>query len=53
LEQTVDKLEKAMNADDYSTKVPVEIQNSNVEKLEESKSEILRITSAMETLKLM
>ncbi|XP_055372373.1 valine--tRNA ligase [Condylostylus longicornis] len=53
LEQTVEKLGKVMGAEDYLIKVPPEIQISNNEKLEQTASEILRITSAMDTLKLM
>lgn len=53
LDQTVQKLKQSMSADDYLIKVPVDVQNINLEKLEQSSSEIERISSAMETLKLM
>lgn len=53
LEQTVGKLNKAMAANDYELKVPVEVRETNAEKLAQNESEILRIATAMETLKLM
>lgn len=53
LEVTIVKLDQSMGAADYAVKVPVEIQESNTEKLSQAKSEIERINSAMETLKLM
>lgn len=53
LEQTVEKLKKATEASDYATKVPAEVRQANVEKLESSEAEITRIDNAMETLKLM
>ncbi|CAD7088868.1 unnamed protein product [Hermetia illucens] len=53
LKNTVSKLEQAMAVPDYETKVPAEVQESNKEKLEQSSNEILRITAAMDTLKLM
>ncbi len=53
LESTIVKLDQSMGAADYSIKVPVDIQESNMEKLSQAKSEIERINSAMETLKLM
>lgn len=53
LEQTVEKLKKAAEASDYDSKVPAEVRQANVEKLDSSEAEIVRITNAMETLKLM
>lgn len=53
LEQTVTKLQQAIAAVDYAVKVPQEVQTNNLEKLNQSNGEIVRITSAMETLKLM
>lgn len=53
LEQTVSKLNQAMSAADYTTKVPADVQTANNDKLSESSSEIQRITAAIETLKLM
>lgn len=53
LVQTVGKLNQAIAAGDYVTKVPAEIQTANTEKLQQSESEIERITAAIETLKLM
>lgn len=51
--QTIDKLNQAMNSNDYATKVPVDIQQSNKDKLSATEAEMTRITSAMESLKLM
>ncbi|KAH8384583.1 hypothetical protein KR093_001627 [Drosophila rubida] len=53
LEQTVGKLTQAMQASDYATKVPAEVQSANETKLTESRTEIERIAAAIETLKLM
>ncbi|KAH8372584.1 hypothetical protein KR009_000143 [Drosophila setifemur] len=53
LGQTVGKLIQASQAVDYLTKVPSEVQAANETKLYESRAEIDRITSAIETLKLM
>lgn len=53
LEVTIVKLDQSMEAVDYAVKVPIEIQESNTEKLSQAKSEIERIDSAMKTLKLM
>lgn len=51
--QAIDKVNQAMKASDYTTKVPAEIQQTNKEKLTESEAEIARITAAMDSLKLM
>ncbi|XP_068144799.1 valine--tRNA ligase [Drosophila tropicalis] len=51
--QTVAKLQQAMQAADYATKVPAEVQTANETKLSESQTEIERIASAIQTLKLM
>lgn len=53
LEVTIQKLDQSMGAADYAVKVPIDIQESNAEKLTQAKSEIERINSAMDTLKLM
>lgn len=53
LEQTVTKLQQSMAANDYETKVPADVREANTEKLTQSSSEIQRIISAVETLKLM
>ncbi|XP_075977591.1 valyl-tRNA synthetase isoform X1 [Anticarsia gemmatalis] len=53
LSQTISKLQQAMAADDYTTKVPAEVQKANSEKLTQSQGEIDRLQAAMETLKLM
>jgi len=53
LVQTVGKLTQAIQAADYATKVPAEVQEANETKLCESRAEIERIAAAIETLKLM
>lgn len=53
LSQTISKLQQAMAADDYVTKVPAEVQKVNSEKLTQSQGEIQRLQAAIETLKLM
>lgn len=53
LVQTVGKLTQAIQAADYATKVPAEVQEANETKLSESRAEIERIAAAIETLKLM
>lgn len=53
LEVTINRLDQSMAAADYTTKVPIDIQEINTEKLSQSRSEIDRINSAMETLKVM
>lgn len=53
LEKTVENTNKAISVPDYSTKVPVEVQEANKEKIEQSESEIKRIIEAMATLKTM
>lgn len=53
LDQTVTKLNQVMQADDYTIKVPVDVQQANTEKLQQSESEIEGIVAAMETLKTM
>lgn len=53
LSQQVSKLEQAMVAPDYETKVPEEVRQSNSEKLVQSKGEIERLTAAMKQLSTM
>ncbi|XP_073956319.1 valyl-tRNA synthetase isoform X2 [Choristoneura fumiferana] len=53
LSQTITKLSQAMAADDYTTKVPAEVQKTNSEKLKQSQGEVERLQAAIETLKLM
>lgn len=53
LEVTILKLDQSIAAADYAVKVPIEVQESNAEKLIQSKNEIERIISAMDTLKVM
>lgn len=53
LTQTIDKLIQTINASDYTTKVPAEVQQANNDKLSESEAELLRINAAIESLKLM
>jgi valyl-tRNA synthetase len=51
--QTVGKLKQGITAADYETKVPVDVQQANKEKIQQSESEIERIIAAMATLKIM
>ncbi|XP_023954262.2 valine--tRNA ligase isoform X2 [Bicyclus anynana] len=53
LSQTISKLQQAISADDYTTKVPLEVQKLNSEKLTQSQGEMERLQAAVETLKLM
>ncbi|XP_026327142.1 valine--tRNA ligase isoform X2 [Hyposmocoma kahamanoa] len=53
LTQTINKLQQAMAAEDYTTKVPDEVQKTNTEKLTQSLGEMERLLKAVETLKLM
>ncbi|CAH0751678.1 unnamed protein product [Diatraea saccharalis] len=53
LTQTITKLQQAMAAEDYVTKVPAEVQKANTEKLAQAQGEIERLQAAMVTLKLM
>ncbi|XP_050350770.1 valine--tRNA ligase [Nymphalis io] len=53
LTQTINKLQQAIGADDYITKVPPEVQKSNAEKLTQSQGEMERLQAAVDTLKLM
>lgn len=53
LNQTINKLQQAIAAEDYTTKVPVEVQKTNTEKLAQSLGEMERLLKAVETLKLM
>jgi len=50
LQQTVEKLQKAMEVADYATKVPEEVRTANTEKLETSRLEIERLCEAVTTL---
>ncbi|KAL3276232.1 hypothetical protein HHI36_020948 [Cryptolaemus montrouzieri] len=53
LQATEASLAKAISAVDYSTKVPVEIQEANTEKLSQTKVELTRLEIALQGLKLM
>lgn len=53
LQSTKTKLKQAMDATDYTTKVPLEVQEANLEKFNQTNTEISRLESAMEALKLM
>ncbi|XP_048478655.1 valine--tRNA ligase isoform X1 [Plutella xylostella] len=52
LTQTITKLNQAMAADDYTTKVPADVQKNNSEKLTQSQGEIEKLEAAIERLKL-
>ncbi|XP_072949583.1 valine--tRNA ligase [Epargyreus clarus] len=53
LTQTISKLQQAMDAEDYATKVPIDVQKMNTEKMATSHGEIVKLERAIETLKLM
>ncbi|XP_015517085.1 valine--tRNA ligase isoform X2 [Neodiprion lecontei] len=53
LTESINKLEQAMSAVDYSTKVPADVQLANTEKLTSSKGELERLVEAMDALQLM
>lgn len=53
LTSTILKLKQAISANDYTTKVPVDVQKANSEKLENSEGELERLAEAMEALRLM
>ncbi|XP_061513040.1 valine--tRNA ligase isoform X1 [Anopheles gambiae] len=53
LQQTIAKLQQAMAVPNYANKVPEDVRKANVEKLDQSKVEIERLSSAIDTLKLM
>jgi len=50
LQQSVEKLEKATQVPDYSTKVPEDVRKSNKEKIDHSKVEIARLVDAIAAL---
>ena len=50
LQQSVEKLKKAMEIKDYTTKVPEDVRKANEEKLDASSLEIVRLTEAVKTL---
>lgn len=50
LKSTENKLTQAMNAADYATKVPVDVQQSNAEKLAQATTEIKRLEAAIVSL---
>lgn len=53
LQLTITGLKKKMSIEDYEKKVPVNVQEDNVESLKQSEIEVDRIGSAIEALKLM
>lgn len=53
LSQQVTKLEQAMLAPEYDSKVPADVRQANSEKLAQSKGEIERLTAAMAQLSTM
>ena len=50
LQQTVDKLKKAMEVKDYDNKVPEDVRTANKEKLDTSSLEIEKLCEAIKTL---
>ncbi|KAJ8954338.1 hypothetical protein NQ314_007112 [Rhamnusium bicolor] len=53
MQGTKEKLKKAINAPDFEKKVPVEVQQANVEKLNQTCTELTRLEAALRSLKLM
>lgn len=53
LNQTISKLTQTMGQSDYTTKVPIDVQSANVEKLNETHKELDSLVAAMELLKTM
>ncbi|KAH7984319.1 hypothetical protein HPB52_019183 [Rhipicephalus sanguineus] len=53
LETQLSKLKTAMSAADYTTKVPAEVQATNLDKVRQSEGELARIAETIRTLKLM
>ena len=53
LKTQLEKLQKSMEIPDYSSKVPMEVQTTNNEKLGQMKTEIDRLAEAMVFLKAM
>lgn len=53
LQQSIVKLKQKMSIEDYEKKIPVTIQESNIENLQQSEIEVDRIAAAIEALKLM
>ena len=53
IKSQLQKLKKSMEIPDYATKVPVDVQASNKEKLSQMDTEIKRLTEAMSFLKAM
>ncbi|XP_022120831.2 valine--tRNA ligase isoform X2 [Pieris rapae] len=51
LEQSLKKLKQSMAVDDYETKVPLDVQKANSEKLTTTEGEMLRLETAIQTLK--
>lgn len=50
LKSTEKKLTQAMNAADYTTKVPADVQQSNADKLSQATTEIARLEAAIVSL---
>lgn len=53
LQQSIVKLKQKMSIEDYEKKIPLNVQESNTENLQQSEIEVDRIAAAIEALKLM
>lgn len=53
LQSQLSKLKTAMAASDYTTKVPLEVQTANLEKVRQTEGELTRIVESISTLRLM
>ncbi|XP_034943324.1 valine--tRNA ligase isoform X3 [Chelonus insularis] len=49
----IQKLKQSMATDDYASKVPIDVQKSNTEKLKNSEGELQCLTEAIQSLRLM
>lgn len=53
LQSKKEKLQKAMAATDYGSKVPAEVRQANEDTLTQSSTELTRLQGALQALKLM
>ncbi len=51
LSSSLEKLKKSMEMEGYETKVPADVRAANSEKLEQTKTELIRLADAITALK--
>ncbi len=51
LSSSLEKLKKSMEMEGYETKVPADVRAANAEKLEQTKTELIRLGDAITALK--